>query len=100
MHHVVGFGGPAEAGGEVRRGSLSESGKESGLNSEPRQHPGGVRRIEDASARPPHPKSLCPAGGVAQVLCEFLCWIFARLSRGFFSPNVTKFEPKYTPKWL
>ena len=47
--------------------------------------------IEDASARPPHPKSLCHAGGVAQVLCRFLCWIVAGVSLEF-SRRSTKDE--------
>ena len=60
--------GPAEPGGEVRRGKLSEYGgvwQEVGTDLA-RQHPGGVRRIEDASARSPHPEMAGPADGVAQ----------------------------------
>ena len=38
-----------------------------------RQHPGGVRRIEDASARPPHPEEgmLCE-GGSSENMQDFM----------------------------
>ena len=59
-------GGLAVAGGEVRRGKPSGTVRKNAGRLEPRQHPVGVRRIEDASARPPHPRKDGPAGGVAQ----------------------------------
>ena len=68
-------GGLAVAGGEVRRGKPSQTGDLTD-SSEPRQHPAGVRRIEDASARPPHPKMAGPADGVAQsVLRVYACFL-------------------------
>ena len=58
--------GLAAAGGEVRKGKPSQTGDLTIIVSEPCQHPVGVRRIKDASARPPHPKMAGPADGVAQ----------------------------------
>ena len=46
-----------------------------------RQHPGGVRRIENANARPPHPEEGVTAGGIAQSIC----WRWFRVCAGFGS---------------
>ena len=64
-------GGLVVAGGEVRRGKPSQTGDLTD-SLEPRQHPVGVRRIEDASARPPHPKMAGPADGVPRASSEFM----------------------------
>ena len=56
-----------------RRGKERQALRETGTESElglTRQHPGGVRRIEDASVRPLHPKMAGPADGVAQSVLE------------------------------
>ena len=58
-------GGLADAAGKVRKGKPSGYG-DIRIRLEPRQHPVGVRRIEDASARPPHPEIVVTEDGVAQ----------------------------------
>ena len=59
-------GGLAVAGGEVRRGKPSGTVRKNAIIQNHAKHPVGVRRIEDASVRPPHPRMACPADGVAQ----------------------------------
>ena len=76
-------GGLAVAGGEVRRGKPSQTGDLTIIVSEPRQHPVGVRRIEDASARPPHPKMAGPADGVAQSVLGVYAGFLAKSSSIF-----------------
>ena len=72
-------GGLAEAAGKVRKGKPSGTG-DLRFDLEPRQHPVGVRRIEDASARPPHPKMAGPAEGVAQSVLRVYARFLAKSS--------------------
>ena len=64
-------GGLAVAGGEVRRGKPSGTVRKNAGHLEPRQHPVGVRRIEDAS-RNRRPSKRNDADGLCesvQILC-------------------------------
>ena len=66
-----GYGGLAEAAGEVRRGTLRDR-QDQGLSAEARQHPGGVRRIEDACARPRAPSTALLAVGSPEIVAGVL----------------------------
>ena len=97
MHGRV--GGLAEAAGEVRRGKPSATG-ETRCVSEPRQHPVGVWRIEDAS-RDYRPSKVVAAGDRASE-CTFFAQGVRKLSsekqcRSNFCQHITRCYAKNAP---